>query len=205
MNHVFISYQHESAEYAAKVRAFADSLKADGLLVAFDQLYLEDEPGGPDGGWASWYIENAKKSACVLIVCSKGWFEAALENNRPLYVLGGFGGAAEVLAQAMLGTDHLRPEILTAAWHQEKTPYVAKLATLAGQFAIPPSVRATPAALDALFALVQQARANLAGTLKTGLGDPETRELLMTRDVARVVQLVRKGLESQVGLQALPA
>lgn len=77
MNHVFISYRHESAEYAARVRAFADSLKADGLPVAFDQLYLQDEPGGPDGGWASWCIENAKKSACVLIVCSKGWFEAA--------------------------------------------------------------------------------------------------------------------------------
>jgi hypothetical protein len=77
MNHVFISYRHESAEYAAKVRALADSLKADGLPVAFDQLYLQDEPGGPDGGWGPWCIENAKKSACVLIVCSKGWFEAA--------------------------------------------------------------------------------------------------------------------------------
>lgn len=52
--------------------------------------------------------------------------------------------------------------------------------------------------LDALFALVEQARANLPDTLKTGLTDPETRELLMTRDVARAVQLVPKGLESRL-------
>jgi len=92
MNHVFISYRHESAEYAAKVRAFADSLKASDLPVAFDQLYLEEEPGGPDGGWATWCIENAKKSACVLIVCSKGWFEAA-EGGGPEGA--GLGVAAE--------------------------------------------------------------------------------------------------------------
>jgi SEFIR domain len=78
MNHVFISYRHESAEYGAKVRAFAESVKAAGLPVAFDQFYLEETSGGgPDGGWSRWCIENAKKSACVLIVCSKGWFDAA--------------------------------------------------------------------------------------------------------------------------------
>ena len=137
-----------------------------------------------------------------------GIFEEALltlENGRPLYVLGGFGGAAEVLGRAMLGIGNPRPDELTAVWHQEKTPYVAKLAALGGQFAMPPEVRTTPVALDALFALVEQARVNLPDTLKTGLTDPETRELLKTRDVARAVQLVRKGLESQVGLQALPA
>jgi hypothetical protein len=56
-----------------------------------------------------------------------------------------------------------------------------------------------------MFALVKQARGDMAGTLRTGLDEPETRELLTTRDVARAVQLVRKGLESQVGLEALPA
>lgn len=50
MNHVFISYRHESAEYAAKVRALADSLKADGLPVALDQKHLEGQSGEPDGG-----------------------------------------------------------------------------------------------------------------------------------------------------------
>ena len=136
-----------------------------------------------------------------------GIFEEALltlEQKQPLYVLGGFGGAAEVLARAVLGNGEEPPPEFTAAWH-EKNPEVAKLQQLAGKFVLPPGVRATGEALDALFALVKQARGDMAGTLRTGLDEAETRELLTTRDVARAVQLVRKGLESQVGLQALPA
>lgn len=137
-----------------------------------------------------------------------GIFEEALqtlEHQQPLFVLGGFGGAAEVLARALLGAGDERPAQFTPAWHEEKTPDVARLAALAGQFALPPEVRPTAAALDALFALVQQARADLPGVLRTGLDLAETRELLTTRDVSRAVQLVRNGLEKQVGLQALPA
>ena len=77
MNHVFISYRHESDTQAAKVRAFAESLKNVGLPVAFDQVYVEENAGGPDEGWPKWCVEHAKTSACVLIVCSKGWFDAA--------------------------------------------------------------------------------------------------------------------------------
>jgi len=119
-------------------------------------------------------------------------------------VLGGFGGAAEVLARAVLGNGEEPPPEFTVAWH-EKNPEVAKLQQLAGKFVLPAGVRATGESLDAMFALVKQARGDMAGTLRTGLDEAETRELLTTRDVARAVQLVRKGLESQVGLQALPA
>jgi hypothetical protein len=136
-----------------------------------------------------------------------GIFEEALltlEHQRPLYVLGGFGGAAEVLARGLLGAGDERLPEFTADWHG-RTPDVARLQKLAGELALPAGIRATGAALDALFALVKQARGDMAGTLRTGLTQLETRELLTTRDVARVVQLVRKGLENQVGLQALPA
>jgi SLOG cluster2 len=137
-----------------------------------------------------------------------GIFEEALltlEKQRPLYVLGGFGGAAEVLAEALLAGAGTRPQELFAEWHRETTPEVARLAALAAQFPMPPAVRTTDLALEALFAWIEQARADLPGTLRTGLDLAETRELLTTRDVARAVQLVRKGLESQIGLQALPA
>ena len=137
-----------------------------------------------------------------------GIFEEALltlEHQRPLYVLGGFGGATEVLARALLATGDERPPEFTAAWHEKKNPEVTKLIALAGQFAKPAEVRATPAALDALFTLIQQGRGNVATALRTGLDEQETQELLITRDIARAVRLVRKGLENQVGLQALPA
>jgi hypothetical protein len=55
---------------------------------------------------------------------------------------------------------------------------------------------------DKLYALLEAAKANLPGVLKTGLSDAETRELLQTRDMRRAVQLVRQGLNS-VGLVPL--
>jgi hypothetical protein len=137
-----------------------------------------------------------------------GIFEEALvtlESQRPLYVLGGFGGAADVLARALLAAGDERPPEFTDEWHRKNTPDVEKLSALTGQFGIPTGVRDTTAALDALFTLVKQARGDLPGTLQTGLDLQETRELLTTRNVARAVHLVRKGLEAKVGLESLPA
>jgi hypothetical protein len=137
-----------------------------------------------------------------------GIFEEALltlERQRPLYLLGGFGGAAEVLADALLAPPGTRPEEMLTAWHREKTPGVSRLGRLLSQFALPPAIRPTEVVLDSLHALIEQGRADLPGTLQTGLDATETRELLTTRDVARVVQLVRRGLETQIGLQTLPA
>jgi hypothetical protein len=46
------------------------------MPVALDQFYLEHHPGGPDETWATWCENHAEKSACVLIVCSEGWFDS---------------------------------------------------------------------------------------------------------------------------------
>jgi hypothetical protein len=135
-----------------------------------------------------------------------GIFEEALvtlEQPRPLYILGGFGGAAEVLADAILAPSSARPERLTIAWHREHAAGVARL--LDCGLALPDEARSTEALLDALFALVQAARGNLSGTLRTGLTDDETRELLRTRDIATAVRLVRTGLTNSRKLPLLPA
>lgn len=136
-----------------------------------------------------------------------GVFEEALltlERRRPLYVLGGFGGAAETLARALLDTGG-PPQEFTAEWHEQKNPEVKRLKKLAGDIGLPAGVRSTGEALKALFELIQAARADLPKALNTGLSLEETREMLTTWDVGRAVQLVRKGLESRVGLEALPA
>ena len=137
-----------------------------------------------------------------------GIFEEALvtlQHSRPLYVLGGFGGAAEVLGRTMLATGSDRPPELTLAWHKERNAALAKLLESAQQFTLPPGYSSTEGLLDALFALMLQARSNLSGTLNTGLSDQETRELLTTRNVADAVHLVRTGLINQNKLPILPA
>lgn len=76
MNHVFLSYRQESDDHAKAVRRLGEKLKTAGLPVELDQFYIEDHAGGPDEGWRKWCEDRAEKSTCVLIVCSKGWFDS---------------------------------------------------------------------------------------------------------------------------------
>src|SRR5262245_35147122 len=77
MSYLFISYRHENVKHAGNVRSLAEKLKQSGISVMLDQFFLEEHPGGPDSGWAKWCADHAERSACVLAICSKGWFNAA--------------------------------------------------------------------------------------------------------------------------------
>jgi hypothetical protein len=137
-----------------------------------------------------------------------GIFEEALvtlERQRPAYILGGFGGAAELLADAILAPGVDRPEVLTLDWHKQGNADLVKLLDSVQSFTPPANFRSTETLLDALFVLVKTARADLPGTLNTGLDDQDTRELLKTRDVANAVRLVRTGLVNRGILRHLAA
>ena len=132
-----------------------------------------------------------------------GIFEEALvtlEQNKPTYLLGGFGGAAEVLADAILGTGDDPPAQFTVAWHKEHNERLSDLLDSAEQFRPPEHFRSSAKLLDDLFTFVLNARKDLSKTLNTGLDPVDTRELLTTRDIATAVRLVRKGLASRLGV-----
>jgi len=129
-----------------------------------------------------------------------GIFEEALvtlERRRPLYILGGFGGAAKVLADLILAEGRNRPEEFTLAWHKKRNAYFANLLAAAGKFSKPAGFRSSKDLLEKLFGFVQKGRKNLSGTLQTGLDDGETRQLLQTRNVGTATRLVLKGLQAQ--------
>jgi len=129
-----------------------------------------------------------------------GIFEEALvtlEASRPLYILGGFGGAAEILARKLLGED---PKELEIAWQEESTGNLKTLARLTTAQPTPAGVRSTNVALQALRQRLELARAALAPGLNSGLDEADTRELLITRDMGRAVQLVLQGLTQSAGL-----
>lgn len=127
----------------------------------------------------------------------------ALENNVPLYILGGFGGAAEVLGQALLSTSSNRPEALTKEWLTARCNELAKLLSIAPNYPVPFGVRTTESALDDLVAQIQQAHTGLSNRLNTGLDELETQEVLETRDMRRAVFLVRKGLAERFHFEDL--
>lgn len=134
-----------------------------------------------------------------------GIFEEALvtlQRDCPVYILGGFGGAAEVLADAMLASGEQRPKELTLDWHKAQNPGLVTLLDAADRFERPASLGAIEQSLDALFKFVLRARADLPGTLRTGLDEGETRELLKTSNIANAVHLVLQGLKNGDNLPA---
>src|SRR6516165_8182121 len=76
LQHVFLSYRHETPEHARAVRRLGELLRQAKIPVALDQFHLDDHPGGPDLGWPKWSEDCAHESACVLIIASDGWFAA---------------------------------------------------------------------------------------------------------------------------------
>jgi hypothetical protein len=135
-----------------------------------------------------------------------GIFEEALQAlrcDRPLYILGGFGGATAVLADAVLGGPG-RPDELSVDWHRQRTPGLARLLDNLGQFALPPDTKTTVAQLDELFTYLETARVGLSATLRTGLSDADTRELMTTRNASVALRLMRIGLQASIGLPARP-
>jgi hypothetical protein len=85
---VFLSYRHESPEHGARVLAFAEELQAAGVKVMLDQMFLAQNPGGPDEGWPTWCDRQVGDADKVLIIASPGWFRCFEKEERPETGLG---------------------------------------------------------------------------------------------------------------------
>jgi hypothetical protein len=79
------------------------------------------------------------------------------------------------------------------------------LSDAASDLHLPPGMPSVEQQLDELFGFVEKARLAPAATLRTGLDDNETRELLRTSSVADAVRLTRKGMDSRFNLSVLAA
>lgn len=118
-----------------------------------------------------------------------------LERGIPLYLLGGFGGAAEVIADALLAPSGTPlPETLYTDWHLANAPHLAAIRRLQGAQPLPFGVLDTDTGLARLRTAIEKARTGRPDALQTGLDDSETRELMETRDMRRAAALVHKGL-----------
>jgi SEFIR domain len=93
-NQAFISYRRENDAHVERVRRFAEELRKQELVVAFDEFYQADHPGGPDEKWSRWCIDQAKESACVLIIGSPAWY-VAFSSPQAAPPAAGLGAAAE--------------------------------------------------------------------------------------------------------------
>lgn len=118
----------------------------------------------------------------------------ALRQRIPLYILGGFGGGAGLLARGLLApADEFIPE-LTYDHHRGHTPEVARLSELCGTLRRPSDF--SPESLFEDFnQALRTAAAGFPGSLANGLDEDENRTLLTTSDTKEARRLVRLGLD----------
>lgn len=132
----------------------------------------------------------------------------AIDHDVPLYVLGGFGGASEILARALLAPPvgaQAIPE-LDPAWHLARTPALVRLQDQAKVTPLPVDAHDTEGGLKAVRASIDAAWASsLSVKLNTGLDEARTRELMSTTDARRAVELVLTGMSQRLNFKVLPS
>src|SRR6266700_5517535 len=97
MTKVFLSYRHEDdaahPDHQKRVKELGQRLLCTELEVVVDQIYAENNPGGPDEGWPSWCEAQAEKADKVLMVASAGYFRSYENKENPDK---GLGAACEI-------------------------------------------------------------------------------------------------------------
>jgi hypothetical protein len=113
----------------------------------------------------------------------------ALEHHCPVYVVGGFGGAAGILARAVLSGEP-QPE-MEIAYHRTHSSGFALLErgfNRAGQAAYVEDL------FKRLNTVIGEIQKDVAGRLQNGLDRAENTRLMQTDHVAEIVWLLRRGL-----------
>ncbi|MBN1608514.1 MAG: TIR domain-containing protein [Polyangiaceae bacterium] len=106
----------------------------------------------------------------------------AIRAERPVYLVGAFGGCARLVFDALEGNS--RPEL---QWdHQRVGPYSEELRTLYEQ---------RGETWDEYDAIADELKARGLAGLKNGLTEDENREFATTRSAERIVELVLRGIQ----------
>lgn len=113
----------------------------------------------------------------------------ALQVACPLYVIGGFGGGARLVADALVGGEW--PAELTLAHHLRVS---AKFRLTRAGYLAHDAEGAMEARYGALQEILAQVRRDRLAGLSNGLGERDNRALMRTEDLPRLLKLMAKGL-----------
>jgi hypothetical protein len=126
-------------------------------------------------------------------VIEEAWW--SLRAGQPMYVMGGFGGAAGIVAALMSGKD--APDVMEEASWRQHPSFAARAneITTNSSFAL----LDVPTSMDSMAMDIRRLTANLLRTNDTalawnGLTVAENLDLLQTRDALRITALVHRGL-----------
>lgn len=124
-------------------------------------------------------------------------FLYVVKYNRPTFILGGLGGATELIAKALLDSSSRIPPEFDMRFYAKDPKYASQAAAL-DQLQLPASQQ-TQARLNWLWDyLVDNRPKGLAFVCRNELSEDENRELLTTTDTMRAIHLVWQGLARMV-------
>jgi len=75
----FISYSHDSDEHCARVLAFSERLRKDGIETLLDQ-YVNVSP---QEGWPRWMLNQLDAANFVLVVCTETYYRRFRGHEEP--------------------------------------------------------------------------------------------------------------------------
>lgn len=130
-----------------------------------------------------------------------GLFEEALyclEKRRPLFILGGYGGAGAKLAGYLCGEMDTREAMLEIETLRQSTPALIELEAQFDKLDLPEAARKPSQALSKLTRELNRCRKNLSRGLNNGLSDEENKLLFNSIDTTEAAALIVRGLHKCV-------
>ena len=120
-------------------------------------------------------------------------FLNGVKNERPIYLLGGFGGAAQILANAVYGVSKSRPPYFSTAHYRKDKDYDEMLKHY--EELKSPASEHPQQKLDWLWnALVAARIKGFSRICRNGLSESDNKKLAQTTDTMDAVHLIWKGI-----------
>ena len=127
-----------------------------------------------------------------------GLYEEALfclQKEKPLFILGGFGGASAKLAGYLTGElDELEARLDLGSL-RKVAPNLVKIESGFTMYTCPNRACSPTEALDALIKQLRSIKKNLSRGLRNGLTSEENKRLFHTTDTAKASALVMRGMK----------
>ena len=117
----------------------------------------------------------------------------ALEQRRPVYVIGGFGGAAGALARAILSGDD--PPELDVPYHRDRSSNFRMLET---GLVESNETRRIDDLFSRLRGVIAEVRSDIPGRLDNGLDREDNLRLMQSDHVAEIISLLGRGLSRRL-------
>ena len=115
-------------------------------------------------------------------------------HKRPVYLMGGYGGATRLITEYLQGRTRKSDALLTLTALRNASPWIKKIESTYSPFECPDGFQPPKAALEALRTHIDMVKEDLPSGLDNGLDADENKRLFEVTDPAHAASLIMRGL-----------